>query len=196
MAHKGDRTKGQILKAAKALFIEKGYTAVSMSDLCTATGLSRGGLYRHFSSTDQVFSSLLMADKDNWEGEMEKAFREKISAVRMMRFFFERIKQDISENAGRLSLATYEFERSGQDKHNFLIKRYESAVEMMEQLIRYGQERGEFCVAEPALEAGHLTIYIEGLKMAGSAIPFSEEMIAQQLEYQLNKIIKNGGETQ
>lgn len=196
MADKGNKTRVKIIQAAKALFIEKGYAAVSMSDLCSATGLSRGGLYRHFSSTEEVFSSLLTIDKESWEEEMEKAIQAKTSAIQMIKFFFEQFKKDISENAGRLSLATYEFERSGQDKHDFLHKRYESAVNMMERLLRYGQERGEFSVFEPRLEAEHLTIYLEGLKMTSAALSFSAEMVAQQLDYQLNRILKNGGDPQ
>ena len=196
MADKGNKTRIKIIQAAKALFIEKGYTAVSMSDLCSATGLSRGGLYRHFSSTEEVFSSLLTIDKECWEEEMEKAIQVKTSAIQMIKFFFEQFKKDISENAGRLSLATYEFERSGQDKHDFLHKRYESAVNMMERLLRYGQERGEFSAFEPRLEADHLTIYLEGLRMTSAALSFSAEMVAQQLDYQLNRILKNGGDSQ
>lgn len=194
MADKGNQTKMQIIQAAKILFSEKGYAAVTMSDLCEATGLSRGGLYRHFASTREVFSSLLTADKESWVEEMEQAMRAGTSAAQMIRFFFARFRQDIAENAGRLSLATYEFERSGQDQHDFLLKRYESAVGMMERLLRYGQERGEFRPCEPRLEAEHLTIYLEGLKIASAAIPFSAEALARQLDFQLNKLIRTGGE--
>lgn len=49
--------------------MQKGFTAVTMSDLCDASGLSRGGLYRHFSSTKDVFVALRTSDKDNWEDE-------------------------------------------------------------------------------------------------------------------------------
>lgn len=194
MTEKGNNTKIQILNVAKELFIKKGYAAVSMSDICTATGLSRGGLYRHFSSTDEIFSALLMADKDNWEEEMLKAMQAGIPALEMMKFFFEQCKQDISDHIGRLSLATYEFERSEQDKHNFLLKRYENAVNMMEQVLRYGQKRGEFGTFDPRLEAEHLTIYLEGLKMASAALSLPSEMISQQLTFQINKIIRTGGE--
>lgn len=196
MADKGDKTKSQILQTAKDLFIEKGYAAVSMSDICTATGLSRGGLYRHFSSTDEIFSALLTADKENWEEEMKKAMRAGISALQMIKFFFEHYKEEIFKNAGRLSLATYEFERNGQEKHDFLQKRYESAVDMMESLLRYGQERGELRISEPRLESENLTIYLEGLKIASAAISFSPEAISKQLEFQLNRIIETGGDSQ
>ncbi len=59
MVQKGDRTKREILQAAQELFSQRGYAVVTMSDLCAATGLSRGGLYRHYSSTEEVFAALL-----------------------------------------------------------------------------------------------------------------------------------------
>ena len=196
MTSKGNQTRDQILQAAKRLFIKKGYAAVSMSDLCSATGLSRGGLYRHFSSTDEIFSALLTADKDGWEEGLNTAMNAGVSAIQMLKYFFAQLEQDISENVGRLSLATYEFELSGQERLAFLQGRYESATRMMERLLRYGQERGELCIPEPRLEAEQLTIYLEGLKLASAGISFSAEMVARQLEYLLNKLIQNGGGTQ
>lgn len=193
MANKGDQTKGQILEAAKVLFIQKGYAAVSMSDLCAATGLSRGGLYRHYASVEEVFSALLTTDKESWKKELSKAMDAGVPAPQMLGFFFEQVKKEIALNAGRLSLATYEFELCGSEKHHFLVKRYESAVEMMEQLLRYGQERGEFQAFDPRSEAVHLVIYLEGLKMASAAISFTTEMIAGQLDDQLRKLIRKAG---
>jgi AcrR family transcriptional regulator len=59
MAGKGDRTKDYIVKTAAELFSQKGYTAVTMKDLCEACDLSRGGLYRHFGSTKDIFIEVL-----------------------------------------------------------------------------------------------------------------------------------------
>lgn len=66
MLQKGERTKTEILNTAKELFSNQGFASITMSDLCEATGLSSGGLYRHFSSTEEVFIALLEADKDDW----------------------------------------------------------------------------------------------------------------------------------
>lgn len=71
------------------------------------------------------------------------------------------------------------------------IKRYENAVDLMVRLFRYGVKRGNFCAVEPRLEAEHLTISLEGLKIASVISTFSEKMVSQQLKYQLNKIIQN-----
>ena len=48
METKGERTRREILGVAKTLFSERGYKDVSMQDICNGTGLSKGGLYRHF----------------------------------------------------------------------------------------------------------------------------------------------------
>lgn len=51
MSLKGEKTKQDIREKAYQLFAEKGFKAVTMKDICELTGLSRGGLYRHYEST-------------------------------------------------------------------------------------------------------------------------------------------------
>jgi len=51
---KGDETRQRIVKEAAALFNKQGFAGSSMADLMEATGLEKGGIYRHFSSKDEV----------------------------------------------------------------------------------------------------------------------------------------------
>src|SRR5437868_720018 len=51
---KGERTRAHIVAAAAPLFNRVGYAGVSMADLMAATGLEKGGLYRHFESKDDI----------------------------------------------------------------------------------------------------------------------------------------------
>ena len=59
MGTKSERTKERILKEAWSLFAQKGFQAVTMTDICEKTGLSRGGVYRYFTGTDQIFGEIL-----------------------------------------------------------------------------------------------------------------------------------------
>src|SRR5687767_8415008 len=43
-----DETKGRILRKSGVLFNTQGYKATSISDITTATGLTKGAIYRHF----------------------------------------------------------------------------------------------------------------------------------------------------
>jgi TetR/AcrR family transcriptional repressor of nem operon len=51
---KGELTRREIVKKAAPLFNRKGYEGTSLSDLMQATGLQKGGIYRHFPSKQQL----------------------------------------------------------------------------------------------------------------------------------------------
>ena len=46
--------KERIIRVSALLFAERGYHAVGISDLCVAVGLSRGALYHHIHSKEQI----------------------------------------------------------------------------------------------------------------------------------------------
>lgn len=52
LGEKGRQTRRDIVRKAARLFNQKGFAGTSMSDLMAATGLQKGGLYRHFESKE------------------------------------------------------------------------------------------------------------------------------------------------
>jgi len=50
----GERTREHIVERAAALFNQRGYSGASMSDIMAATGLQKGGIYRHFESKEAL----------------------------------------------------------------------------------------------------------------------------------------------
>lgn len=51
---KGEVTRQKIVEQAASLFNRLGYAGCSMQDIMAATGLEKGGLYRHFSSKEEL----------------------------------------------------------------------------------------------------------------------------------------------
>jgi TetR/AcrR family transcriptional regulator, transcriptional repressor for nem operon len=51
---KGEQTRHEIIRKAAPLFNQKGYEGAALSDLMQATGLEKGGIYRHFESKQQL----------------------------------------------------------------------------------------------------------------------------------------------
>jgi TetR/AcrR family transcriptional repressor of nem operon len=51
---KGEETRQRIVAEAAKLFNQHGFEGGSMSELMEATGLEKGGIYRHFSSKEEV----------------------------------------------------------------------------------------------------------------------------------------------
>src|SRR5580698_1214518 len=49
----------EILRTAARLFQQQGYDATSMNDVAAALKLSKGGLYHHFQSKDEILFNLM-----------------------------------------------------------------------------------------------------------------------------------------
>jgi len=54
MVRSGEETRENIIRKAAALFNQHGFAGSSMSDIMAATGLQKGGIYRHFESKEQL----------------------------------------------------------------------------------------------------------------------------------------------
>ena len=52
-------SRQEILRTAARLFQQRGYHATSMNDVASALKLSKGGLYHHFQSKDEILFNLM-----------------------------------------------------------------------------------------------------------------------------------------
>ena len=55
-----ERRKEEILDAAQRVFIEKGLTTATVDDIAAAAELSKGTLYLHFESKEDIYIALMM----------------------------------------------------------------------------------------------------------------------------------------
>jgi TetR/AcrR family transcriptional repressor of nem operon len=51
---KGEQTRQEIIRKAAPIFNQRGYDGAALSDLMRATGLEKGGIYRHLSSKEEL----------------------------------------------------------------------------------------------------------------------------------------------
>jgi TetR/AcrR family transcriptional regulator, transcriptional repressor for nem operon len=51
---KGEETRQRIIEEAAPLFNQRGYEGCSIQDIMEATGLEKGGIYRHFDSKEEL----------------------------------------------------------------------------------------------------------------------------------------------
>ena len=56
--HTGD-TRSRIMAAAQIAFAQRGYDGASVSYICRAAGITKGGFYHHFESKQALFRELL-----------------------------------------------------------------------------------------------------------------------------------------
>ena len=59
--NKGERTRGEIIEAAYALFVQQGYHGTSMRQIAQEADLALGGIYNHFDSKEAIFKAVIVA---------------------------------------------------------------------------------------------------------------------------------------
>jgi TetR/AcrR family transcriptional regulator, transcriptional repressor for nem operon len=68
---KGEETRQEIIRKAAPLFNQRGYAGTALSDLMQATGLEKGGIYRHFDSKQELAET---AFEHAWKVAMDTRF--------------------------------------------------------------------------------------------------------------------------
>jgi len=75
MSAKGELTRCNIIEKSLQLFSVKGYFNTSISDILQATGLTKGGLYCHFKSKEDVWRAVYDDAVEIWRSVVFKDVR-------------------------------------------------------------------------------------------------------------------------
>jgi AcrR family transcriptional regulator len=59
MSSRGEKTRGDIVASAKALFYERGYDSTSFTDIVEAAGVYRGNIYHYFKTKDDILGAVI-----------------------------------------------------------------------------------------------------------------------------------------
>jgi TetR/AcrR family transcriptional repressor of nem operon len=158
---KGERTRQEIIRKAAPIFNEKGYDGAALSDLMRATGLEKGGIYRHFDSKEQLAAE---AFDYAWKVALDTRFEG---------------TQEISNTVDRLKRIVWNFrdQRSGlvpggcpllntaidSDDGNAKLRAkalaaLRSWLERLQSVIEEGKRRGEILRGVDSSELGTLII--------------------------------------
>jgi len=97
MAAKGARTRQNIIEKSLQLFCVKGYYNTSINDILEATGLTKGGLYGHFSSKEDIWYAVYDAALSTWRQVVFKGIQSNSSPLDRIETFIE---NDIKKKLG------------------------------------------------------------------------------------------------
>jgi TetR/AcrR family transcriptional regulator, transcriptional repressor for nem operon len=85
---KGEQTRRDIVEKAAPLFNQRGFEGTSLADLMLATGLQKGGIYRHFSGKRELAA-------EAFDYAWEKAVRGRLDGVADVPDCVDRLKKTI-----------------------------------------------------------------------------------------------------
>jgi TetR/AcrR family transcriptional regulator, transcriptional repressor for nem operon len=145
---KGDQTRERIIMKSAELFNRQGYAGSSINDIISATGIKKGGIYRHFASKDEI----ALEAYNYAAGVVGSKFSEAIdkadsAAGRLLAFFH--VYQDVVNNPpfiGGCPLQNTAVE--SDDTHPALRQRAQrgllGTLDAMMSIIDEGIQKGEF----------------------------------------------------
>jgi TetR/AcrR family transcriptional repressor of nem operon len=91
---KGEQTRQEIIRKAAPIFNQRGYDGAALSDLMRATGLEKGGIYRHFDSKEQLAA-------EAFDYAWQETLHARIHDLDAIPNSVDRLKQLVANFAGR-----------------------------------------------------------------------------------------------
>jgi len=83
-------SRQEILRTAARLFQQRGYHATSMNDVASALKLSKGGLYHHFQSKDEILFNLMDHAMDITQERVINGVRDIVDPEERLRMLIRR----------------------------------------------------------------------------------------------------------
>lgn len=161
-----DERAEQILTAAKKCFLEKGFFATKMDEIAAESGLSKGGIYFHFDSKQEIFRALVQQEFDDAVNTMDAitdsadAVSAKLATLGM--HFGELFEQ--SDNP-RFGLIMGEMGLRDPEVQQLLATLQKMYFERIERLLHLSMEQGEMRRVDPRAAAVFFKGVIDGIQI-------------------------------
>jgi len=166
---KGAETRREIIRQAAPIFNRQGFAGAALSDLMRATGLEKGGIYRHFKSKQQlaaeafdyawnIASKLRLEDTEHLANSVDRL-------LQLVRNFRDRREGLVPGGCPLLNTAI------DADNGNFLLRRkakraLDGWLSRIRSTVEQGQKSGEIRAdVDPVAVAATIVSTLEGSLM-------------------------------
>ncbi len=159
---RSEATAARILAAAKTLFVASNYADVTTDMISRASGVTKGGMYHHFASKEQLYVSMMLGDLD----DKRRLFENAVTAPGSCRDRLARLTRDFLELPDRERELARLVRRdinafSGQERDQ-LVRAYQRALpEQIEAIIARGIDDGELAPGDARILSWSFVALVE-----------------------------------
>ena len=160
-----ENSKNQILKAALKIFVVNGYSNTKMDDIADEAGFSKGAVYHHFSSKDDLFFSLI----DYWETSfLPKFYSNNYSNVSLVKVLKELASEVASNFKNKKYLFLAELEIWALSNRDSKVrertkKLYNKMLSHLENIFTNAINDGEYKNIDPGMAAMAVMTSMQGV---------------------------------
>ena len=161
-----------------------------MKDICELTGLSRGGLYRHYESTEQIFLEIVNTFSDKQRNEVFTKIEQHIPATTILEELLSRYASEMIDYENSISLAIYEFYSNPaiSKEDNSVKKQHEISKSTWIELINYGIDTKEFNSVNPESIFNVIIFAYQGVRMYSKLMKIDND-IPTQIMYEIKRLL-------
>lgn len=177
--------RAKILEAAIQVFIEHGYERTTMKHVMDAANVSRGGLYQYFSNKEDLYEAILEENLFREVLETKELLKEKNDSywnLLLTRLFGEDREPD--DKMDPLAPSNLEFFITGRNdkrRRSYGKERYNYGVNLYRDIIRAGQESGEFSdTYDSDILARSIVTFFDGLALGHAILPMQDLKMKEQ----------------
>jgi AcrR family transcriptional regulator len=149
---RSEATAARIIAAARTLFVARNYADVTTDMIASAAGVTKGGLYHHFPSKENLYASMMLDDFER----KRRLFEQAVASSGTCRERLARLTKDFldlpEEERQLAQLVRRDINIfTGKDRDR-LVRAYQLALpEQIEAIIRDGIRDGELAPGDPRL---------------------------------------------
>lgn len=154
-AHKRERRKearpGELLDAALALFVEKGFAATRSEEVAVRAGVSKGTLFLYFPTKDELFKAVVRENISGrfkeWNEEFENFTGDSSDMLRYcMKVWWERVGNTPASGITKLIMGeASNFPELAQFYHEEVVA---PGHDLIRRILQRGVARGEFRITD------------------------------------------------
>jgi AcrR family transcriptional regulator len=96
-AQQSDETREAILSASLKLFAKRGFTSTSVDEIGRAAGITKGAVYWHFKSKDELFLAILDRIRVHWQEVIFRPVSARTGAQERLELLFDSYQTFFSE---------------------------------------------------------------------------------------------------
>jgi AcrR family transcriptional regulator len=144
-----ENRKNTILKAARRLFFDRGFKAVTVDNIAAKAEVSKGSIYLCFESKEEIYAQILISDNIALYERIKNFSHTEASATQLL-LEFARIYVDYFLNNNELFriLMTFMMQTSQMNltekQNNELIRSTNQNIKIFSEIIQKGVDSGEF----------------------------------------------------
>jgi len=155
---RAERTRNAILDAAAAVFNERGFAGASLSEMLARAGVTKGALYFHFSSKEELAMALI---EEQWKADLPYVDFENVSlqtVIDMTHAYAHNLRHNLRVRASNRLVLEANFSRPTPEV-------YDRWIGILTEILEKAQEQGDLRKEwPPAVVANWISATLIGLQ--------------------------------